>query len=61
MTTEEQVRLSHAEENAKALNRSLLALATVLGSAFLWAAALSELASQPVTHTGTQPITRAGY
>jgi hypothetical protein len=41
------------------LRRSLLTLATVLGSAFLWAAALQELASQPVTHTGTQPVAPA--
>lgn len=37
------------------LNRSLLTLATMLGSAFLWATAIQELAHQPVTHTGTQP------
>ena len=37
------------------LNRSLLTLAVSLGSAFLWASALQELAHQPVTHTGTQP------
>jgi hypothetical protein len=43
------------------LSRSLLTLATVLGSAFLWAVALGELARQPVTHTGAQPYTRAGY
>jgi hypothetical protein len=37
------------------LSRYLLTLAATLGSAFLWAAAFQELASQPVTHTGTQP------
>jgi hypothetical protein len=39
------------------LSRLILTLATVLGSGFLWGAALHELASQPVTHTGTQPTT----
>lgn len=43
------------------LSRSLLTLATVLGSAFLWAVALGDLAHQPVTHTGTQPYTRADH
>jgi hypothetical protein len=38
------------------LNRSLLTLATVLGSAFLWAVALGDLAQTPVTHTGTQTV-----
>ena len=41
------------------LSRSLPMLAAVLGSAFLWAAALQELALQPVTNTGTQPTHRA--
>jgi hypothetical protein len=36
-------------------------LAVSLGSAVLWTATLQQLASQPVTHTGTQPYTRAGY
>lgn len=36
------------------LPRSLPGLAAVLASAFLWAAAMQELARQPVTHTGTQ-------
>jgi hypothetical protein len=36
-------------------------LAASLGSAVLWTATLQQLASQPVTHTGTQPYTRAGY
>lgn len=36
------------------LRRSLPTLAAVLGLAFLWAVALQELASNPVTHTGTQ-------
>lgn len=40
------------------LSRSLLTLATMLGSAFLWATAIQELARQPVTHTGTQPTYR---
>lgn len=40
------------------LRRSLSTLAAVLASAFLWAAALQELASQPVTHTGTQTYHR---
>jgi hypothetical protein len=39
------------------LSRLLLTLATVLGAGFLWGAALYELASQPVTHSGTQPTT----
>lgn len=37
------------------LSRSLLTLAMVLGSSFLWLSALQELAEHPVTHTGTQP------
>ena len=37
------------------LSRTMLTLATVLGSAFLWAVALGDLAQHPVTHTGTQP------
>lgn len=40
------------------LSRSLLTLATVLGSSFLWVTALGDLANQPVTHTGTQPYHR---
>jgi hypothetical protein len=39
------------------LSRYAPALAAMLGSAFLWAVALQELARQPVTHTGTQPTT----
>jgi len=36
------------------LERPVLGLAVMLGSAFLWVVALQELARQPVTHTGTQ-------
>lgn len=43
------------------LSRSLLTLASVLGFAFLWGTALQELASQPVTHTGTQTYHRIAY
>ena len=39
------------------LSRYAPALAAMLGSAFLWAVALQELARQPVTNTGTQPTT----
>ena len=39
------------------LSRYAPALAAMLGLAFLWAAALQELARQPVTNTGTQPTT----
>lgn len=39
------------------LHRSIMTLATVLGSAALWLMALGELSEHPVTHTGTQPIT----
>lgn len=38
--------------------RSLpVAVAVTLGTAALWLLALGELARQPVTHTGTQPLT----
>jgi hypothetical protein len=38
--------------------RSLpVAAAVTLGTAALWLLALGELARQPVTHTGTQPLT----
>lgn len=38
--------------------RSLPVAAVVtLGTAALWLLALGELARQPVTHTGTQPLT----
>jgi len=33
-----------------------VAAAVTLGTATLWLLALGELARQPVTHTGTQPI-----
>lgn len=36
------------------LIRTMQTLAIVLGSAFLWAVALGDLAQTPVTHTGTQ-------
>lgn len=39
------------------MQRLVLAAATTAGTAVLWMAALSELARQPVTHTGTQPTT----
>lgn len=37
------------------LTRFLMGLILTAGSAFLWSSALEQLASQPVTHTGTQP------
>lgn len=40
------------------LSRFLMGLILTGGSAFLWSSALEQLASQPVTHTGTQPYTR---
>lgn len=40
------------------LSRTVQTLAVVLGSAFLWAVALGDLAQTPVTHTGTQPSHR---
>jgi hypothetical protein len=39
------------------MRQLLAAAATTAGFAVLWMAALSELAHQPVTHTGTQPTT----
>jgi|GWRWMinimDraft_1066009.scaffolds.fasta_scaffold47805_2 hypothetical protein len=42
--------------------RSLpVAAAVTLGTAALWLLALGELARQPVTHTGTQPLTHHTY
>ena len=38
-----------------------VAVLVTLGSAVLWLLALGELARQPVTHTGTQPITHHTY
>ena len=40
------------------LTRFLMGLILTAGSAFLWASALEQLASQPVTHTGTQTLHR---
>ena len=42
--------------------RSLpVAAAVTLGTAALWLLALGELARQPVTNTGTQPLTHHAY
>lgn len=48
---------SSTTEKADHMRQLLTAAAATAGFAVLWMAALSELARQPVTHTGTQPTT----
>ena len=41
------------------IRSAVLPLAVLVWSALLWGAALDQLAREPVTHTGTQPVAPA--